>query len=104
MNAQRVTKHLVMNEQAEGAEPLHPGNDRIDTDQEHWMLGCQAAPIPPDDTSRIIGTRELSAPEVEQARHDIALVTAVAPIKPYAVVAESLEALRRVIYRSGQPA
>jgi hypothetical protein len=64
---------------------------------DYWTLAAQTPPIPPDETPSIVGFREISGDELILAQRDCSLIQEIAPVRPYAKVAQAFEALTKLI-------
>lgn len=64
---------------------------------ETWLLGALTQPVPPDETQGLIGIRELTKDELAKAQADIAFITAIAPLTPYARVMDALGDLHELV-------
>jgi hypothetical protein len=64
---------------------------------DYWTLAAQTPPIPPDETPSIVGFREISGDELILAQRDCSLIQEIAPVRPYANVAQAFEALTKLI-------
>lgn len=79
----------------EDPAPSASGENEGATD--YWTLAAQTPPIPPDETPSIVGFRELSGNELTQAQRDSSLIQEIAPIRPYAKVAQAFDALGKLM-------